>query len=126
MSCYRAEELAIIDGQRTDIDVADPACLLQDRIEYWCQVTEGRVDYPHHLGGGSLLLQCLALLGEKPCVLHRDHRLIREVLTSSICRSVNGSTRWRARTITPIGSPSRISGTPSEVRCLPSVIAPSP
>ena len=39
-----------------------------------------------------------------------------KVRTSSICRSVNGSTRWRASLITPIGSPSRSSGTPSSVR----------
>ena len=34
--------------------------------------------------------------------------------TSSICRSLNGSTRWRARIITPSGSSSRNNGTPIE------------
>ncbi len=33
-----------------------------------------------HLGGRGLLLQCLARLGQQPRVLHRDHRLRREVL----------------------------------------------
>jgi len=38
-----------------------------------------------------------------------------KVQTSSIWRSVNGSTRPRSSTKTPIGSPSRNSGTPSTV-----------
>ena len=42
-----------------------------------------------------------------------------KVRTSSICRSVKGSMRWRARTMTPIGNPSRISGTPTFDRTLP-------
>ena len=33
-----------------------------------------------HLGGRGLLLQGLARLGDEPRVLHRDHRLRREVL----------------------------------------------
>src|ERR1700730_15059331 len=41
------------------------------------------------------------------------------VVTSSICLSVKRSTRWRARTITPIGTFCRKSGTPSAVRALP-------
>src|SRR6266566_1832322 len=46
-----------------------------------------------------------------------------KVVTSSICFSVNGSTRWRARTITPIRDPSRSIGTPSCVRNFPRVVA---
>src|SRR6516162_7538169 len=44
-----------------------------------------------------------------------------KVLTSSICCSVKGSTRCRERLITPIGSASRISGTPSKVLVLATV-----
>ena len=33
-----------------------------------------------HLGGRGLLLQGLARLGDQPRVLHRDHRLRREIL----------------------------------------------
>ena len=32
------------------------------------------------LGGGSLLLQTLARLGQEPRVLHRNYRLSREIL----------------------------------------------
>jgi len=39
-----------------------------------------------------------------------------KVRTSSICRSLNGSTRFRESAMAPIGSLSRSSGTPSIVR----------
>src|SRR5215467_12005703 len=39
-----------------------------------------------------------------------------KVRISSICRSVNGSTRFRARVIVPSTAPSRSSGTPRHVR----------
>ena len=42
-----------------------------------------------------------------------------KVLTSSICLSVNGRTSERVNMITPIGVPSRRSGTPSTVRYPP-------
>jgi len=42
-----------------------------------------------------------------------------KVVTSSISRSMNGSTRRRASPMTPIGWPSRISGTPIMERILP-------
>ena len=42
-----------------------------------------------------------------------------KVVTSSICLSVNGRTVRRVSTITPIGIPSRSSGTPSTVRSPP-------
>jgi hypothetical protein len=44
-----------------------------------------------------------------------------KVVTKSISRSVNGSTRLRASPMTPIGSPSRISGTPIIERPPPSI-----
>jgi hypothetical protein len=42
-----------------------------------------------------------------------------KVVTKSISRSVKGSTRLRASPMTPIGSPSRISGTPIIERPFP-------
>ena len=52
--------------------------------------------------GRGLLLQrfgeivgALAQLAEQPRVLDGDHGLGGEVLTSSICLSVNGRTSWR-------------------------------
>ena len=47
-----------------------------------------------------------------------------KVDTSSICFSVNGRTVLRCRTITPMGVPSRSSGTPSMVCAPPTFAAP--
>src|SRR5215469_8157174 len=53
--------------------------LCQHCVEYWGEVARRGVDDPQHLGGGGLLFQCLARLGEEPRILHRDDRLRREV-----------------------------------------------
>ena len=45
-----------------------------------------------------------------------------KVVTSSICLSVNGRTSERSTTMTPIGVPSRSSGTPSIVRQSPRLV----
>ena len=55
-------------------------------------------------------------LVEQPHVLDRDDRLVRECRSQLDLRSLNGRTALRCRTITPIGIPSRSSGTPSKVR----------
>ena len=59
-------------------------------------------DYFQYVGCRGLLLQrfaqivgALAQLVEQPRVLDGDHRLGGEVLSSSICLSVNGRTSWR-------------------------------
>jgi len=39
-----------------------------------------------------------------------------KVVTNSICVSVKGRTCWRHKMITPMGVPSRMSGTPSPDR----------
>ena len=62
-------------------------------------------------------------LFEQPRVLDGDHGLVGEGLTSSICLSVKGFTTLRCNAITPIGTPSRSSGTPSIVRYFPSLRA---
>jgi len=54
-----------------------------------------------------------AQLAEQPRILDRDHRLVGEGRDERICFSVKGSTRARVRLKTPIGVPSRKSGTPS-------------
>ena len=54
--------------------------LFQHRIEHRRQIAGRGVDHLQHLGGRGLLLQRLALLGDQPRVLHRDHRLGGEVL----------------------------------------------
>ena len=52
----------------------------QDRIEDRRQVAGRGIDDPEHFGGGGLLFQGLARLGQEPRILHRDDRLRREVL----------------------------------------------
>src|SRR6202043_4163905 len=54
--------------------------LIEDGVEYRCEVAGGGVDDLQHLGGRGLLLQSLARLGQEPRVFHRDDRLRREVL----------------------------------------------
>jgi len=55
-------------------------CLVEDRVEHRCQITGRRIDDLQYLGGRGLLLQRLTRLGQQPRVLHRDHRLRREIL----------------------------------------------
>ncbi len=83
-----------------------------------------RQRYPaEDLAGRGLLLQCLRKfaraglhLVEQPHVFNRDHRLVSKVVTRSICCWVNGWTLVRVKNRTPIGVPSRNSGTPTVVR----------
>ena len=63
----------------------------------------------------GLPLQRLPGLVEQPRVLDRDDRLVGEGLDELDSPSLKASTRRRARTKFPIGSPSRINGTPSAV-----------
>ena len=66
----------------------------------------------------------LAQFVEQSRILDGDDRLVGESGDQLDLLLGERLDLWRARTITPIGSPSRISGTPSEVRiCRPS---PSP
>src|SRR6516162_5648409 len=60
--------------------LAQPRRLLQHRVEDRGEIARRAVDDPQHLGGRGLLLQGLARLGDQPRILHRDHRLRREVL----------------------------------------------
>jgi len=45
-----------------------------------CKITRRGIDDLQYLGGCGLLLQCLACLGNKPRIIHRNDRLYREVL----------------------------------------------
>ena len=54
--------------------------LLQYRVEYRREVAGRRIDDLQDLGCRGLLLQCLARLGQEPCIFHRDNRLRREAL----------------------------------------------
>ena len=81
MSGDRAQTLAVIELQ--DCRSAAPqrrVRLFQHRVEHRREVAGRGIDDLQHLGGRGLLLQGLARLGDEPRVLHRDHRLRREIL----------------------------------------------
>ena len=58
--------------------LAQPHRLFQHRVEHRREIAGRGVDDLQHLGGRGLLLQRLALFGDQPRVLDRDHRLISE------------------------------------------------
>ena len=89
------ETLAIIGVQDAERGSAQPHRLFQHRIEHRRQIAGRGIDHLQHLGGRGLLLQRLALLGDQPRVLHRDHRLGGEVLQQRDLLSENGRTSWR-------------------------------
>ena len=65
--------------KRAEGGLAQSHRLFQHRVEHRRQIAGRGVDHLQHLGGRGLLLQRLALLGQQPRVLHRDHRLGGEV-----------------------------------------------
>ena len=78
--CNGAEILAVSDGQAPVVCATQGVCLLEHRVENRGEVAGRGIDDLQHLGGGGLLLQCLARLGNEPRILHRDDRLRREIL----------------------------------------------
>ena len=96
-----------------------------DGVEHRLQVGRRGRDDPQDLGRRGLLLQRLAQLAvaplqllEQPGVLDGDDGLVRERLAAA--RSAVGeadATSSRRTAMTPIASPSRSSGTVSDVRC---------
>ena len=80
---------------RRHVRFAQPRRRLDQRVEHRLQIERRAADDLEHVGGGGLLLQRFAQFAEQPRVLDGDHRLGGEVLTSSICLSVNGRTSWR-------------------------------
>ena len=104
---------------------AQPHRLFQHRIEHRRQIAGRGVDDLQHLGGRGLLFQRLALFGHQPRVLDRDHRLIGEGADKFDLPVGERLDPLAREQMTPIASPSRSSGTPSEVRCLPSLISAS-
>ena len=72
------ETLTIVGVERAEGSPAQPHRLFQHRVEHRRQIAGRGVDDLQHLGGRGLLLQRLALFGDQPRVLDRDHRLIGE------------------------------------------------
>src|SRR6516162_10201563 len=76
----RAKVLTVIGRQSAMRRPAQRVCLLEDGVEYRCEIARRAVDDLQDFGGGGLLLQGLARFSQEPCVLHRNNRLVREVL----------------------------------------------
>ena len=70
--------------------IAQPRRLFEYCVEYGREVARSAVDHLQYLGGGGLLLQGLARLGDEPGILHRDDRLRPKFCNSVICLSENG------------------------------------
>src|SRR5438105_1035892 len=76
--CMKA--LAVESSQHSKRSSAQVQRLFEHRVKYRRELAGRGVDDPQHLGGGGLLFQGLARLGDEARVLHRDDRLRREVL----------------------------------------------
>ena len=90
--------------QRAELASQRRAALSSDGVEHRLQFAGRAADDLQDLAGRGLLLQRLGELArarlqllEQPHVLDRDHRLVGEGLTSSICLSVNGCTSVRVK-----------------------------
>src|SRR5215471_378154 len=75
----RTEKLTVIGHERAVRCPAQGMRLLQDRVEHRFEVSRRGIDHLKDFGGRGLLLQSLARLCDEPRILHRDHRLSREV-----------------------------------------------
>src|SRR5712691_7428207 len=80
LDCDRPEMLPLAEEQRPIGRTAKSSRLVEDRLENRSEVTGRRVDDTEHLGCRGLLVEGLARLGDEARVLHRDHRLGREIL----------------------------------------------
>src|SRR5437867_2959331 len=70
-----AHVIPVVDPERPHGGLAQPHGFFEHRVEYWREVAGRGVDDPKHLGGGGLLLQRLARLGDQPRILDRDDGL---------------------------------------------------
>src|SRR5262249_10892800 len=78
--CNGADFASIVKLQSADGDPTEVMRLLQDCRIHRIEVPGRRIDNLQDLGSRGLLLQRLARLGNEPRILHRDHRLRREIL----------------------------------------------
>ena len=71
--------LSVIGPQGAKRRFAQPHGLLEHCVEHRSEIAGRGIDDLQDLGGRGLLLQRLTGLGQEPRVLHRDHRLRREI-----------------------------------------------
>ena len=74
------KQFAVVRSQGAVVGIAERMRLIENRVEHRREVAGRGIDDLQDLGGRGLLLQCLARLGQKPRVLHRDDRLRGEIL----------------------------------------------
>src|SRR5215813_1136154 len=72
--------LAVDDGHEAEGRPAQPHRLVEHRVEHRHEIAGRRIYDLQYLGGGGLLLQSLARLGDQPGVLNCDDRLRGEIL----------------------------------------------
>ena len=75
----RVKTLAVAENQ-TPSAPRKRVRLFEHRVEHRYEVAGRGIDDLQDLGGGGLLLQGFARLGDEPRILHRDDRLRREIL----------------------------------------------
>ena len=95
MPCDRPKPIGLGQPQEPELGLADADRILQHGLEHRLEVARRARDDLQHLRGRRLLLQRLAQFVEQARVLDGDDGLAGEILTSSICFSVNGCTSWR-------------------------------
>src|SRR6516165_12391307 len=76
----RAELCTVVELQASVGDATKAVRLLQDRVEYWREISGRRIDDLQHLGGRSLSLQGFLGLVEQACVLKCNYCLRSETL----------------------------------------------
>src|SRR5436309_14640204 len=75
-----SQTIAVIGYQDPVCDAAEAMRLVQHRVEYRHEVTRRTVDDLEDLGGGRLLVERLARLGDEPAIFDGDDSLCREIL----------------------------------------------
>ena len=78
-SGFDVKQFAVVAQKVAEGGAGQPKCFFQDRLEDRREIAGRRIDDLQHLGGRGLLLERFAYFGDQPRVLHRDHRLRREV-----------------------------------------------
>src|SRR5947207_9350206 len=111
MGSSQTEPFTIIGSQFAEGRPTEPQCPFQHRLEHRHKIARRGVDDAQYLGGGGLLLQGFARLGNQARVLHGDHGLRGEIL--------HGRTSWRVTPKAPNRNPSFCNGTASRLRTPP-------
>ena len=113
MHCNESELVSLVQEQVAELGLAYPHCIRQHGLEDRLKHSWRRADDTEDFGRRRLLLKGLGQLSRARLHLLEQTRVldgVAKVLSSSICRSVNGRTSARRIEITPIALPARIRG----------------